>query len=574
MKKYITYIGVLAIGLLIGWLAFGNNSKEKIQDHTTETAEEHWTCSMHPQIDLPQPGACPICGMDLIPKTASEEGLASDQFKMTKNAIALANIETIVIGNGSGNSNKLILSGKISANDKTSALQTAHFGGRIEQLNFKTVGEFVSKGALVATIYSPELLTAQNELIEAISIKESQPELYKAVRNKLKYWKVSEKQIQRIEQTKKVQSNFKMYANVSGYISEIFIEEGNHVTEGTPLFNVSNLGSVWADLDVYEKDIKNIKLGQEIEIYLNAYPDKIITAKIDFIDPILNNATRTVLVRTTLNNKDNYLKPGMLITSEIVVNSKDNGSFIMVPKTAVMWTGKRSVVYVKASKSEPVFEMREVKLGNDSGANFEVLEGLKGGEEVVFNGTFTVDAAAQLQGKASMMNRSENNYEEEITKTLNIDKSKVDAEFKKQLGNAVSEYMKLKDALVAEDASNGQKKAEDLKKSLNNVDMSLLKGDAHNEWMRILKQVKPATEDISNSNDIKVQRNSFLVLGKSFSEAINTFGIDSNNKPIYLEFCPMANDDKGGYWLSFEKEIKNPYFGKAMMSCGEVKATY
>jgi len=128
--------------------------------------------------------------------------------------------------------------------------------------------------------------------------------------------------------------------------------------------------------------------------------------------------------------------------------------------------------------------------------------------------------------------------------------------------------------LVADDASNGQKKAENLRNSLNNVDMSLLKGEAHNEWMRILKQVKFAVEDIRNSDDIKVQRNSFLVLGKSFSEAINTFGIDTNNKPIYLEFCPMANNDKGGYWLSFEKEIRNPYFGKAMMSCGEVKATY
>jgi len=574
MKKYITYIGVLAIGLLIGWLVFGSTSKDESHDHSNETTEEHWTCSMHPQIDLPEPGACPICGMDLIPKTASEEGLASDQFKMTKNAMALANIETIVIGSETGNSNTLILSGKISANDKTSALQTAHFGGRIEQLNFKTVGEFVSKGALIATIYSPELLTAQNELIEAISIKESQPELYKSVRNKLKYWKVSEKQIQQIEQTKKVQLNFKMYANVSGYISEIFIEEGNHVTEGSPLFNVSNLGSVWADLDVYEKDIKNIKLGQTIEIYLNAYPDKIISAKIDFIDPILNNATRTVSVRATLNNKDNYLKPGMLITSEIAVSSKADNLFVMVPKTAVMWTGKRSVVYVKASKSEPIFEMREVKLGSDSGTNFEVLEGLESGEEVVFNGTFTVDAAAQLQGKASMMNRSESNSEEEITKTLNINKSKIDAEFKKQLGNAILDYINLKDALVADDASNGQKKAEDLRNSLNDVDMSLLKGDAHNEWMRILKQVKIAVEEISNSRDIKVQRNSFLVLGKSFSEAINTFGIDSDNKPIYLEFCPMANKDKGGYWLSFEKEIKNPYFGKAMMSCGEVKATY
>jgi Cu(I)/Ag(I) efflux system membrane fusion protein len=160
---------------------------------------------------------------------------------MSKNAMALANIETIIVGNASGISKTLKLSGKISTNDKTGAVQTAHFGGRIEKLNFKTVGEYVSKGALIASIYSPELVTAQNELIEAISIKESQPELYKAVRNKLKYWKISEKQIQDIEYNKTVQSNFNMFANVSGHISEIFIEEGNHVNEGAPLFNVSNL---------------------------------------------------------------------------------------------------------------------------------------------------------------------------------------------------------------------------------------------------------------------------------------------------------------------------------------------
>jgi len=408
MKKYITYIGILAIGLLIGWFVFGNNSNEETHGHSTETIEEHWTCSMHPQIDLPEFGSCPICGMDLISRTETEEGLSKNQFKMSKNAMALANIETIVVGSTLETSKTITLSGKISTNDKSSAIQTAHFGGRIEKLNFKTVGEFVSKGALIASIYSPELVTAQNELIEAISIKESQPELYNAVRNKLKYWKISEKQIQDIEYNKKVQSNFNMYANVSGYISEIYVEEGNHVKEGAPLFNVANLSSVWAEFDVYEKDIKSLKLNQPLTINLNAYPDNNIKAKIDYIDPILNNTTRTVTVRATLPNNDNLLKPGMLITSDLEIDFKNNESEILsIPKSAVMWTGKRSVVYVKISSTEPIFEMREVSLGSDIGDNYEISKGLTKGEEVVSNGTFTVDAAAQLQGKSSMMNRSE-----------------------------------------------------------------------------------------------------------------------------------------------------------------------
>ncbi|MBE9490724.1 MAG: efflux RND transporter periplasmic adaptor subunit, partial [Bacteroidetes bacterium] len=319
-------------------------------------------------------------------------------------------------GNNLGTPKVITISGKISENDKASAVQTAHFGGRIEKLNFKTVGELVSKGALIASIYSPELVTAQNELIEAISIKEFQPELYKAVRNKLKYWKISEKQIQDIEYHKKVQTNFNMYANVSGYISDLFVEEGNHVKEGSPLFNVVNLGSVWAEFDVYEKDIKSLKVGQSLIIHLNAYPDKNLKAKIDYIDPILNYTTRTVTVRATLQNNDNLLKPGMLISSELKLDSNTKKTeIITIPKSAVMWTGKRSIVYIKVSSVDPIFELREVSLGNGLGdTEYEILKGLNSGDEIVFNGTFTVDAAAQLQGKTSMMNRSVNNRDSHV----------------------------------------------------------------------------------------------------------------------------------------------------------------
>lgn len=581
MKKYIIYIVILATGLLMGWFLFGNNTSNEQHDHKEQKVIEHWTCSMHPQIDLPEFGSCPICGMDLIPKSDTEEGLSIDQFKMTENAIALANIETVVVGDVADTSKSLTLSGKISTNEKASAIQAAHFGGRIEKLNFKTVGEYVSKGSIIASIYSPELVTAQNELIEAISIKESQPELYKAVRNKLKYWKISEKQIQGIEETKKVQSNFAMYANVSGYISEIFVDEGNHVKEGMPLFNVANLESVWADFDVYEQDIKNLKVGQAIEIGLNAYPDKIIKAKIDYIDPILDNNTRTVSVRATLQNRDDLLKPGMIITSKLKVDSNTtNELLISVPKSAVMWTGKRSIVYVKTSSITPIFELREVILGNEVGEYYEVLNGLKSGDEIVFNGTFTVDAAAQLQGKTSMMNRVSNvsNTEKDISEIKDmilIDKSKINVKFKQQLGIVVSDYIILKDALVKDDFNHAQKQAGKVKKSLTKVDMLLLKGDAHNEWMRFLKSINKSIEIISNTDDIKNQRKAFLNLSKNLSQSIKTFGINTKGeKTVYLEFCPMADDNNGGFWLSYDKKIKNPYFGKAMLTCGKVIETY
>lgn len=604
MKKYSIYIITLIIGLLLGWLIFGGTSKtQKEQEHEhelTQTENGMWTCSMHPQINLPEFGACPICGMDLIPKIESEDGLSPDQFKMTENALALANIETVIVGDSEhiSTENTLLLSGKVSTNEKATAIQTAHFGGRIEKLYYKSKGEFVKNGTLIASIYSPELVTAQNELIEALNIKDAQPELFEAVRNKLKYWKISETQINTIENTKKVISNFNMYANTMGYIDEVFIEEGNHVKEGAPLFKVANLGSVWANLDVYEQDIKNIRIGQSIAITLNAYPGKEIHGKINYIDPILNSTTRTVSVRATLANKDNLLKPGMLLSGKVKLTSLKIGtSTLSIPKSAVLWTGKRSVVYVKVSKDEPVFEMREVDLGNAIGSNYIILSGLKNGEEIVTNGTFTIDAAAQLQGKKSMMNPKgikistgghsgmdmngdnkteiENKDSENMSNMTTIDKSKIDIKFKQQLGKVVTEYIKLKNAFVNDNPNLAQKEAKNVKNSLENVDMLLLHGGAHDSWMKSLKPLKEAVNKIHNSNEIDKQREAFLIIGENLSKAINTLDIQTENgQALYLEFCPMANNNNGGYWLSYDKEIKNPFYGKAMLTCGEVKATY
>lgn len=408
MKKYIIYISILIAGLFLGWFLFAKSSTEK-KEHNHKTVSQKtqmWTCSMHPQIMQPESGDCPICGMDLIPAENNSVGLSADQFRLSENAMALANIQTSIVGAGSNNETSINLSGKITENEEQNVIQVSYFSGRIERLFINSTGEKVNKGQLLAEIYSPELFAAQQELITTASIKNTQPELYKAVRNKLKLLKISEKQINQIENTEKIITDFPIYATVSGTVSEKLIAQGATVKQGEAILKIANLNTVWANFDVYENQIDLFKKGQDVVVTTNANPNKKIESKIDFIDPILNKETRTLKLRVVLENKDGFLKPGMFAEASIKKSENNINETLSIPASAVLWTGKRSVVYLKTAKVEPVFEMQQITLGNKIGDSYQVLEGLHNGDEIVTNGTFTVDAAAQLQGKKSMMNRN------------------------------------------------------------------------------------------------------------------------------------------------------------------------
>ncbi len=586
MKKYIVYIGILAVGLLLGWLLFGgssNNETEHNHDAVTET-NQMWTCSMHPQIMQPESGDCPICGMDLIPATSSSEGLLADQFKLTENAMALANIQTSIVGNSSTENNTIKLSGKIVENEEANSIQVSYFSGRIERLNVNFTGEEVRKGQLLATIYSPELFAAQQELITASSLKKSQPALYKAVRNKLKLWKLSESQINQIETSGKVRENFPVYATVSGTVSQKLVEQGESIKQGQPLLKIANFNSVWANFDVYENQIDLFKKGQDVSITTNAYPNKTFNAKVSFIDPILNAKTRTMKLRVVLNNKDNVFKPGMFVEGKINGVHSNKEQVLSIPSSAILWTGERSVVYIKTNPNEPIFEMREVVLGNNIADNYEILDGLKIGDEIVTNGTFTVDAAAQLQGKKSMMNKEGGKVMtgheghlgmEETTSNTNEshanmnERLNVSVDFQNQLNVVFNDYINLKNALVKDDSKSVVVEAKKLLTNLNQVDMKLLKSNnVHNHWMQLEKELKSSVNSVSTTTDIKAQRNHFKHLSSHLTNAIQLFGV---NEKVYNLFCPMADNNKGAYWLSKEEKVINPYFGEAMLKCGEVK---
>ncbi|WJJ96272.1 efflux RND transporter periplasmic adaptor subunit [Algibacter luteus] len=586
MKKYIIYFGILLVGLLLGWLIFGDSSKKEAEHNHNEVSETNqiWTCSMHPQIMQPEPGDCPICGMDLIPAESGSDGLLADQFKLTKNAMALANIQTTIIGNGNVDGNTIKLSGKIAENEEANAVQVSYFSGRIERLNVSFTGEDVRKGQLLATIYSPELYAAQQELITASSLKESQPTLYKAVRNKLKLWKLSENQINQIEETGKVKENFPVYATVSGTVTEKLVEQGDYIKQGQPLLKIANLNTVWANFDVYENQIDFFKKGQEVLVTTNAYANKEFKGKVDFIEPILNTKTRTVTLRVVLNNKNDVFKPGMFVTANIERVSRSNDEVLTIPASAVLWTGERSVVYLKTNPDQTVFEMREVVLGNQIGNEYEVLEGLFVGNEIVTNGTFTVDAAAQLKGKKSMMNKDggkvmtgheghlgmDNNASKKESGHTNMnERLTVSEKFQEQLKVVYIDYINLKDALVKEDSKNTSVNATSLLNNLSKVDMKLLSNNnAHTHWMSLVKEIQSSATSISKTSDIKAQRDHFKHLSSHLINTVQLFGV---NEKVYVEFCPMADNNNGAYWLSKEEKVINPYFGEAMLTCGEVK---
>ncbi|WP_077407161.1 efflux RND transporter periplasmic adaptor subunit [Cellulophaga omnivescoria] len=582
MKKYLVYAVILVAGLLLGKLFFGGTTEvqeTKGSHNHNEVSEVNkmWTCSMHPQIMQSEPGDCPICGMDLIPAETNADGLLADQFKLTKNAMALANIETTVVGqsNADGN-NGITLSGKIAINDDETAIQPAHFNGRIEKLYVTSLGEKVSRGQAVAKIYSPQLVAAQQELITAYKLKASQPQLYKAVQTKFKNWKIHGTQLEEVVKTGKVKTSFTIYSHVSGVVTEIAVSDGAHIMDGKPIFKVSNLNKVWANFDVYENQISLFKKGQDIKVITKAYPNKVFNAKVSYIDPILNSQTRTVILRAVLSNKDNVFKPGMFVEGKINTATEITKQVVVVPASAVLWTGKRSVVYTKVASNEPIFEMKEIELGSKIGSNYEVVSGLNNGDEVVTNGAFTVDAAAQLQGKKSMMNKSgkktttghEGHIKMESNKMTKNTRIKVSTDFQNDLAAVLESYILVKDDLVNGNATASAKNAKDMLQQIEEVNMKLLKTkDVREKGEMFINPIKKEIKLFVASKDITVQRKHFKIISEKLLSIIEIFGV---NFKVYSHFCPMANGNKGAFWLSKEDRVVNPYFGETMLNCGEI----
>ncbi len=585
-KTIVIILATLATGLLLGWLIFGGSEAKTTDEHHHEHSHEEaagettWTCSMHPQIRQNEPGDCPLCGMDLIPLEEEQNGeIDPAAISMSPTAMQLARVQTAVVG--SADPVKIVrLDGKVQADERLVFSQSSHIPGRIEELMVNFTGDYVKKGQVIASVYSPELVTAQEELLEAQKIKASQPQLFEAAQEKLSNWKLSAQQIEEVLASGKTQETFDVRADASGYVTQKKVNTGDYIQKGQAIYEIADLSKAWILFDVYESDMPWIKKGDKVTFTVESLPGESFEGTIDFLDPAINPLTRVAKARVVKSNPGLKLKPEMFVSGKVEAQLPKT-DVMVVPKTALMWTGKRSLVYVKSETDQGVyFTMREVELGPALEESYVVENGLQPGEEIAVNGTFSIDAAAQLAGKHSMMNpeggasSGEHNHggmnmnEDQHSEIKRVES---DPKFVNQLSAVLHAYLKMNNAFVESDAGKVSTEAQKVEEALNSVDMKLLKGDAHMAWMDQLKTLSSSVKNIRSGNDIDKQRLPLSDFNNAFYVGLKMFGL--NHDTVYYQYCPMALDDKGAYWISETEEIRNPYFGDMMLSCGENKET-
>ncbi|MDZ7763602.1 MAG: efflux RND transporter periplasmic adaptor subunit [Melioribacteraceae bacterium] len=298
-NKIFQFSFVLVIGLFFGWLLFSNGTADQENIHSeVESKETIWTCSMHPQIRQNEPGDCPICGMELIPLAEDEDNTEQNNFThtMSSSAAALANIQTEQV-KYQVPQNEIFLTGKIKSNEKNLSVITADYSGRLENLFIDFTGESVQKGEKLATIYSPELVSTQKELLEAAKTKDRNPSLYNAVKEKLRLWKITDEQIEQIESSNEIVTELDIYADISGIVLSREVSKGDYVNKGEILFEISDLSSVWVMLDAYESDLPWVKVGYKVEFTTQSLPGKTFTSTVTFVDPLINDQSRTASVQ-------------------------------------------------------------------------------------------------------------------------------------------------------------------------------------------------------------------------------------------------------------------------------------
>ncbi len=607
MKKYKNYIigtGILIIGIFLGSIFSSDKNS------STTTSDEHdlvqdpvtklWTCSMHPQIKMEKPGNCPICGMELIPldEDSTGENVASNEIVFTEEAMQLANIQTYTVQSAAANK-EIRLLGKVQPDERKLYSQVSHIPGRIERLYVNFTGEKIHRGQRIVRVYSPDLITAQKELFEAIKSKDIYPQLYTASRNKLKLWKLSDAQISAIEKSGKVQEQIDILSDYTGYVMKRNVELGDHIMTGSNLFDIANLSTVWVMFEAYETDIPWIHIGDKVSFTIQALPGRKFNGKVTYVDPFVSSSTRVAKVRVEVKNPSNKLLPEMYANGIINAKLRTLKNAIVIPKSAVLWTGKRAVVYIKVPHQKiHSFTYKEIVLGQDMGDLYIVKEGLKEGDIIATNGVYRIDASAQLMGQKSMMNpeggkistgghagmdmgekttsskgsdmskNTEVKVQKEVDHTNMNKRIEVKKEFKNQLNTVFNAYLKLKDALVKDNNNLAKNTANEIVKTITSVDMKLLTNpEAHNHWMVIQKEVLSSAKAITSSN-LEMQRSHFKHLSAHLIKAVKLFGV---NQTVYEQFCPMADDNKGAYWMSLNKDIKNPYLNADMRTCGEVK---
>jgi membrane fusion protein, copper/silver efflux system len=614
---------LLVTGGMAGyWLAtrVGGTHSRAAADPPVSKAVE-WTCSMHPQIRQPKPGQCPICFMDLIPLEDDSAGLTGPrQFRMSAAAMALAEIQTTPVRRQVV-TKPVRMVGKVEYDETRLASIAAWVPGRLDRLYVDYTGVTVRQGDHLVYLYSPELRVAQQELLQMLDARdratnETTRNLVgrnlQATEEKLRLLGLLDEQIEEIKQRGTTTDHLTIYAPIGGVVIERHASAGTYVDTGQPIYTIADLSQVWVLFDAYESDVPWLRYGQEVEFSTESHPGESFQGRIAFIDPMLNERTRSVRVRVNVPNPESKLKPNMFVRGVVRSRLSDAGRVfepalagkwispmhpeivkdgpgqcdicgmdlvpaeelglveaeataeppLVIPATAPLITGRRAVVYVRVpGTEEPVFEGREVVLGPRAGEFYVVRSGLEERERVVTNGAFKIDSALQIQAKPSMM-------------SIEADRELVVPEaFREQLTALYDPYLRLQQALADDRLDEARTHWADLRGAPAVMAEAPIGERLDEAWQSIDRRLVTALDFDVRQADIGAIRERFEDVALAMLQVVETFG-HSLETSAYEAYCPMAFDDRGASWLQAGTQIDNPYFGHAMRRCGEIRREF
>lgn len=394
--KQLSIILILGAALLISSCS---KSPSPHAGHTDSTAVnqpgDYYTCSMHPQVHMDKPGQCPICGMDLVKASNSKKTDMSGSEAMVplnERDQVLANVSTMKVAYEMVE-HAVRAYGNLEIADPNKTLISARFNGRIEKLYVNAVGAHVNSGDPLFDIYSLDIVQAANEYIQTTKSGSSAQSNIVLMKSKLHLLGLTEKQIQELESSGSAPLVMTYYSPASGVVIDKKIVTGSYVSEGTTLYEISDISTLWNIAEVYESDAGNIVVGENAKFTTATYPNKTFAGTVSLIYPVVNAQARTVKVRIVVNNASGKLRPNMYTETMFRLM---RGRALTVPVGAVLVTGKRNLVYIKAGH-ENHFEAREVTLGTRFDGKYEITSGLAEGEEVVTEGGYLIDSESQLK---------------------------------------------------------------------------------------------------------------------------------------------------------------------------------
>lgn len=634
----------LVIGLVIGalWIGYalgrhsGHGPHPAAPTADQQEQAEVWTCPMHPQIRMPEPGNCPICGMELVLETGASPAAPAERPRdaaapsgyvcpmfcvpplpepgkcpvcgmemmpvydesaatagaerrlvLSEEARALAAIVTAPVQRRSG-ARELRFVGVIEPDETRLARVSAYLGGRLERLHVRFTGVEVQRGAPLAGLYSPELLTARAELRQAkqsaarlsgstsTGVREAGESAVHAARERLRLWGLSEAQIRGLEAGDADTTIITISSPISGTVLERHVQEGDYVGTGDMIFSVADLSTVWIQIKAYESDLPWIRLNQPVHFTAEAWPGETFHGRVSFIAPVLDSATRTVNVRVETPNADGRLKPGMYVRARMEIPIAPEGAPLplTVPATAPLITGTRAVVYVEVPGQErPTYEGREIVLGPKAGDYYIVEAGLAENERVVVQGAFRLDSALQIRAKPSMMHTADAPPADSAAAHEHVHApATLDSDTVRALPPVLDAYVATQQALAADDPDVARKQFAELARAAEAARASL--SDATPQaCVHALQAVRDSAQRGRDADDIHAARREYETASKAAIELLE-LASDWVAPPVARVYCPMAFDDKGAAWLQRGEEVRNPYFGASMLQCGAIQKWY